>query len=468
MDVKITFLGAAKNVTGSRYLVEAAGRRLLVDCGMYQERDLLARNWDPFPVPPGTIDAVLLTHAHLDHCGFLPKLAMDGFQGPIHCTGATAEIAVIVLLDSGRLQEEDAAKKARRHLKEGRKGKFPEKPLYTEEDASKCSKLFNPAEYGSEIALGNGLSAVFRDAGHILGSSMIELRARNGSATKKIIFSGDIGRPGRPILNDPTVFDEADFVLVESTYGDRLHRDEGDIADVIAAALNSVRKAGGNMLIPSFAVERAHELMYHFNTLLMAGRIPLVPVFIDSPMAVRVTDVFKRHERLYDKEMTGLVESGRSPFSFQGLKMIASVEESKALNGRKGTSVIIAGSGMCTGGRIKHHLIHNISRPDCMIAFPGFQASGTLGRLILDGARSVRIHGRDYPVKAKVTRIQGFSGHADRDELFAWLSHVKNPKRVFVIHGEPEAAEAFARHIRQQRAGLDVKVPSYGESAVLA
>ncbi len=468
MDLKITFLGAAQNVTGSRYLLDADGRRILVDCGMYQERELTARNWDPFPVPPASVDAVLLTHAHIDHSGYLPRFHADGFSGPVHCTAATAEIADIVLLDSGRLQEEDAEMKRKRHAKEGRQGRFPPKPLYTEEDAQRCRKLFSPVRYGENVALGRGISASFHDAGHILGSAMIMLRISGPSSSKSILFSGDIGRPGRPILKDPTPFEQADLVVTESTYGDRLHKDDGDVAEKLVEAVQFVRQGGGNLVIPSFAVERAHELLYHFNSLVMAGRIPNTAVCLDSPMAVRVTQVFMKHYDLYDEEMTGLVERGKSPFRFKGLEMITSVDQSKALNDRKGTAVIIAGSGMCTGGRIKHHLVHNISRSESMILFPGFQANGTLGRLIVEGARHVRILGRDHPVKATVSRIQGFSGHADRDELYGWISKIKTrPLRIFVTHGEPEAASSYAGLLRAGL-GCEVVVPSYGTEAAVS
>ena len=271
MSIKLSFLGAAQNVTGSKYLVEACGKRMLVDCGLYQERRLRGRNWDEFPVPPKSIDAVLLTHAHLDHVGYLPRLVADGFSGAVHCTAATAEIARIVLLDSGRIQEEDAAKKRRRHEREGRRGPYPVRPLYTEEDAERAAGLFAPVEYEESLALGGGMEAAFHDAGHILGSSMLKLSATENGRSRTVLFSGDVGRWDKPILRDPTLFDEADHVVVESTYGDRLHKDEGGVEECLEEIVNTTHQAGGNLAIPSFAVERAHELMYHLNSLLRAA-----------------------------------------------------------------------------------------------------------------------------------------------------------------------------------------------------
>ncbi|HEX29918.1 TPA: MBL fold metallo-hydrolase, partial [Candidatus Poribacteria bacterium] len=445
MQVKLSFLGAAQNVTGSRYLLEFNGHKILVDCGLYQERELRGRNWDPFPVPPNTIDAVLLTHAHLDHSGLLPKLVREGFEGRIYCTAATSEISGIALLDSAHLQEEDAEFKRKRHKREGRKGPYPEIPLYTSEDARATFPLFHPVRYGESVQLGDGIEASFHDAGHILGSSMIKIDLSRNGWRRTILFSGDVGRWNKPILRDPTLFDEADYVLVESTYGDRLHEDPEDVEDMLADAVNLTWKAGGNVVIPSFAIERAQEVLYHLNELLLQDRIPHLMVFVDSPMAISVTEVFGHHPELFDEEMIELIRRRESPFDFPGLKMVRKVEESKAINHIRGTVIIIAGSGMCTGGRIKHHLVSNISRPESTILFVGYQAVGTLGRQIVDGAREVRILGRIHPVRARIVQINGFSGHADRDELFRWLSGLKGkPRHLFVTHGEPESAHSFA------------------------
>jgi len=467
MDIKLSFFGAAQNVTGSRYLIEANGVRILIDCGLYQERELLARNWDPFPVPPESINAVLLTHAHLDHCGLLPKLVREGFAGPIHCTGPTAEIASIVLLDSAHLQEEDAEYKRKRHEREGRKGPHPEVPLYTTEDAEAVTPLFSATEYEKPVALGDGLEATYHDAGHILGAASISLAIKENGAGRRIVFSGDVGRRNKPILQDPAVIEKADYVVIESTYGDRLHKDRKEIDDALADIVNSTRKAGGNIVIPTFAVERAQELLYHLSTLLRENRIPKMPVFVDSPMAIRVTDVFEHHPAYFDEEMMALIRRRESPFDFPGLRETRTVEQSKRISKHSGPAIIMAGSGMCTGGRIKYHLIDNITRRESTILFVGYQAFGTLGRHIVEGAENVRILGQRYDVKARIAQIHGFSAHADRDELLAWLSSLKTaPRHVFVTHGESEVAAHFAAFVKE-KTGWPTSVPSYQDSVIL-
>ncbi|HEX7344017.1 MAG TPA: MBL fold metallo-hydrolase, partial [bacterium] len=410
--IRLTFLGAAQNVTGSRYLLEYQNSKILIDSGLYQERELRARNWDPFPVPPESLSAILLTHAHVDHCGFLPKLVKDGFRGPVYCTAATAEIAAIVLKDTGHLQEEDAAFKSQRHSKEGRQGPYPAVPLYTQADVEATLPLFNTAEYGKRIAIADGLEASFHDAGHILGSSHVRLYVGGNGQKHTIVFSGDIGRWDRPILNDPTLFEEADFILMESTYGDRLHEDSADQPAKLADIINATRKAGGNVVIPSFAVERAQEILYHLNSLLLADHIPHLLIFIDSPMAISVTKIFEKHAELFDPDMKRLVAADRSPFHLSGLKLTPSADDSKMINHIQGTVIVIAGSGMCTGGRIKHHLVNNIARSQSTVVFVGYQAVGTLGRQIVDGAKKVRILGGEYRVKARIERLYGFSAHA--------------------------------------------------------
>ena len=467
MQIKLSFLGAARNVTGSRFLVEADGLRILVDCGLYQERDLRGRNWDPFPIPPKTIVAVLLTHAHLDHCGLLPKLVREGFGGKIYCTAATAEIARIILLDSAHIQEEDAEYKRRRHQREGRKGRYPEVPLYTTADAEKCLPLFSAVKYDQPVRINNAAEAVFRDAGHILGSSMIRLKIAQNGDERTILFSGDVGRHDMPIIEDPSEFHQADYVLVESTYGDRLHEKAEDVDNRLAEVINATKQAGGNIIIPSFALERSQDLLYHLNELLLADRIPRLMVFLDSPMAIRVTEVFKDHPELFDDDMAERIRKQLSPFDFPGLKMTRATSESKAINHITGTVIVIAGSGMCTGGRVKHHLVNNITRPECTILFVGYQAVGTLGRHIVNGAEEVRILGRKHPVRAKIVRISGFSAHADKNELFRWLSGLKKaPKRVFVVHGEEESAEHFRDYV-SEKTGWDVSVPEYGDEVIL-
>ncbi|MDD5082719.1 MAG: MBL fold metallo-hydrolase [Dehalococcoidales bacterium] len=467
MSLKLTFLGAAGNVTGSRYLLEINHTRLLVDCGLHQERELRDRDWAPFPVPPSTIDAVLLTHAHVDHCGLLPKFVRDGFRGRIYCTSATAELAEIILLDAAHLQQEDAEYKKTRHQREGRKGPHPYDPLYTADDARASFPLFSPVEYGQTISLGEGIRATFYDAGHVLGSTMVKLAIGHGKDTRTIVFSGDIGRWDRPILQDPTTFDNIDYILMESTYGDRLHEGPADISDKLEEIINATRRAGGNIIVPSFALERAQEILYYMNKLLLANRIPHMMVFLDSPMAINITEVFKRHSKLFDNEMVGLIKAKKSPFDFPGLKLVQTVEESKAINHIIGTIMIIAGSGMCTGGRIKHHLVTNISRHESTILFAGYQAVGTLGRQIVDGAAEVRILGRRYPVQAKIVQMHGLSAHADKNDLYRWLSALsKAPKHLFVTHGEAEVARRVGEYAKE-KTGWEVSVPEYGTTVSL-
>ena len=467
MQIKLGFYGAARNVTGSRYYLEANGNKFLIDCGLYQERFLKDRNWDPFPIPPDTLDAVLLTHAHIDHCGLLPKLVREGFRGRIYCTDATADIAKIMLTDSARLQEEDAQFKKKRHEKEGRKGAHPEVPLYTVKDAEACYPLFYPVPYGKTLRLADGIEAVFHDAGHVLGSSNLMLKVDRNGESRKILFSGDVGRRNRPILRDPTLFKEADYIIVESTYGDRLHEDGDKIADELAEVINSTVKAGGNIVVPSFALERSQEILYYMNELLAANRIPHIMVFFDSPMAVSITEIFEEHLELFDKEAKAIIKSGKSPFSFPGLTRVSTTDESKAINQISGSIMIIAGSGMCNGGRIKHHLVSNISRSESTILFVGYQAVGTLGRQIVDGATTVRILGKKYKVKAKIVQMNGFSAHADKNELLHWLSAIKNqPRGVFVVHGEEEVSSSFANLIKE-KLGWKVSVPQYKDEVVL-
>ncbi len=461
MDISLSFMGATRGVTGSRYLVEANNIKFLVDCGLYQEREFQHRNWEPCLVSPSELEAVLLTHAHLDHCGLLPKLVNDGFRGRIICTPATAEIAEIILLDAAKIQEEDAAYKKKRHIREGRQGPFPEIPLYTVADAEATLPLFEPVEYNETVSLGDGIEVTFRDAGHVLGSAMIRLVISQGEEKRSIVFSGDVGRWDRPMLQDPSVFRQTDYIVVESTYGDRVHEGAKEISNELADIVNSTYNAGGHIIVPSFALQRTQEILYYLNLLRLDNRIPELAVYLDSPMAVKITKVFQQFSDLFDREMKDLLRQRNSPFDFPGLKMIETVEESKALNEIKGTAMIIAGSGMCTGGRIKHHLVANISRPESTILFVGYQATGTLGRQIVDGAKSVRIHGQSRPVRARIARIQGFSAHADRDELLRWFSALSvSPRHIFITHGEDEAAEKFQKFIKE-KTGFEASVPAY-------
>ncbi len=463
MATSLTFLGAAGSVTGSRYLLETAGRRLLVDCGMFQERENLGRNWGNFGFEPAGIDAVLLTHGHLDHCGWLPKLVKEGFRGPVFATAATVDLAPIILRDTARIQTEDALAKAKRHAREGRKSPYPPVPLYTVEDAEKAIGLLRPvAGLGREIAVLPGIAATWSENGHILGASWIRIEAEG----LRLAFSGDIGRWDRPILNDPEPPSEADYLVMESTYGNREHGG-GDAETQMEAVAAEAAKRGGNLLIPSFSVERAQELLYVLAKLREKGRLPYPEVHLDSPMAEKVTDLFRRHPEVCDAEMLELVKSGRSPFAFAGLHYVKTPEESKRLNEVKIGAIIIAGNGMCTGGRIKHHLAHGLERPDTTVLFVGYQATGTLGRQLSEGAEEVRLFNRPVRVRAAMRQLLGLSGHADRNELLRWADGLRTPpRRCFVTHGDPTAAAALAGALAEKY-GWRTACPRLGERAEL-
>lgn len=468
MELKLKFLGGAENVTGSSHLLEVNGQRFLVDCGIYQERDFIYRNWEPFAVPPSSIDAVVLTHAHLDHCGLLPKLVKDGFNGPIYATEASADIAEIVMRDAAKIQSEDAAFKKRRHEKEGRESPYGYEPLYTAEDVDLVVPMLQPVRYGKVQKIGTGVSLTLNNAGHILGSASVLFEVTKHGTTRRILFSGDLGRPGTPILRDAVQTElHADYVCIESTYGDRVHKKAASISDTLVRVIKAAVKAGGNVVIPSFAIERTQELLYRLGSLREKGLIPHVPVFVDSPMALKVTEVFKRHPELFDAATLDRIERGEHPCDFPGLTLTRSVEESKAINNRGGTSIIIAGSGMCTGGRIKHHLANNISRPESTILFVGYQAIGTLGRQMLEGVPTVRLFGVMHDVLARIEKVNGMSAHADRNELLGWLRALKTPpSEVFVIHGEKNASAAFTDAV-QKDLGWKSSIGSYQREVTL-
>ena len=459
--MRIQFIGAARQVTGSRYLLQAAGLRLLVDCGMFQERDYLGRNWEPSPAAPDSIDHVLLTHAHLDHCGLLPRLVAGGYARPILTTAATKDLAEIVLKDSAHIQEEDAEFKKQRHQREGRTGPYPVKPLYTQADVEAVRPLLQPVEYNRPLPLGDHVTVTFHDGGHILGSAMLEFIIRENGTTRTVVFSGDIGEWNKPIIRDPSVFERADYVVMESTYGMRNHPEAGPPEDQLEEVINATVNRGGNIVIPTFAIERAQELMYYLWELLRENRIPHLLVFLDSPMAVDVTEVFLRHRECMDEETIALLQSGANVTRFPGLKMVTAVEESKAINRITGSCIIMAGAGMCNAGRIKHHLANNISGSKSTILFVGYQAAGTLGRLILDGRKSVRIHGQSRRVKARVAQVHGLSAHADQESLLRWVGSLRTaPRCVFLTHGDEESATTLGKMIHDKW-GWPARIPAY-------
>lgn len=465
--MKIKFLGANQQVTGSCTLLETETVRVLVDCGLYQEREFVARNWDPFPVAPDSIDMLLLTHVHLDHCGLIPKLVREGFSGPILMTPPSEALLPIVLLDSARIHEEDASYKKKRHKREGRKGPYPEIPLYTVKDAERALPLVQDVPYSKSFPLKDKWEARFHDAGHILGSAIVEVIIREKGRQETVLFSGDIGQWNRPLMKDPSVFEYADYIVMETTYGDREHEGPEDVDKLLCQIINETVSRGGNIVIPTFAIERAQELLFHLGRLSRQDRIPYLMTFLDSPMAMDVTEVFMQFQESLDKDVLELLRDGKEPFGFPGLRLTRTTVESKSINSIRGSTIIMAGSGMCTGGRIKHHLVHNISRPECTILFVGYQARGTLGRHILDGKPEVRIHGKNYPVKAKIEQIQGFSAHAGRQDLVKWLDTFQTaPARLFLTHGEKESAHNLSELIRRKKK-WKVAIPRYQEEWTL-
>jgi len=467
--MKIQFLGAARQVTGSCYYIEAGGRRVLVDCGLFQEREFQKRNWDRTPIDPSSLDAVILTHAHLDHTGRLPRLVKEGFRGRVLTTEPTVDLAELVLQDSARLQQEDLEFKKKRHEQEGRKAQHPYEPLYNVQDVEQTLALMQGYGYGKPVDLGQGFSVRFLDAGHILGSAMVEITAGNGADARRLLFSGDMGQPDRPIVNDPAIVESADYVVLESTYGIRDHDHAHSIADQLATVVLDTYERGGNVVIPTFAIERAQEVLLHLGALIEAKRIPGMLVFLDSPMAVDVLQIYRDYPAYMDAETRQTLESPTlRRVSEHWLRLVRGRRESQAINSIRGTCIIMAGSGMCTGGRIKHHLLHNLGRPGSTVVFVGYQAVGTLGRLIHDGAEEVRLFGQMLKVRAQVRSIQGLSAHAGRSDLLQWLSHFRQPpRRLIVTHGEEKAALALAEEIRT-RMGWEVTVPQYMDEISLS
>ncbi|MDR3393692.1 MAG: MBL fold metallo-hydrolase [Parasulfuritortus sp.] len=465
--MRVTILGAAREVTGSCYLVESERLRFIVDCGMFQGgREAEAKN-RRFPVGfnPESLDFVLLTHAHIDHSGLLPRLTSLGFRGPIYCTDATADLLGVMLPDSAHIAEKEA--EWHNYSKRKRRGELRGEiaPLYTVEQARTTLKRLKRKEYGECFEPHKRVRVCFRDAGHILGSSIIELWLEEGEKAVKLVFSGDIGMPRRPIMNDPTPIAEADYLFVESTYGNRLHKSlEVTVEELAFAVTDTVQRKKGNVIIPSFAVGRTQEILYFLLDLIRQERIPgSVAIFVDSPMATAATEITMKHIDILDEDMHRLVDwekqnGSRMPY----IRFTESPEDSMALNTIKQGAVILSASGMCDAGRIKHHLVNNLPRRECTIIIAGFQAQGTLGRKLVDGASYVRLFGESVPVRAEILTLGGLSAHADRDALLDWLAGFgKAPKRTFVIHGEEETAMGFADSIRE-RFAWQVEVPEIG------
>ncbi|MCE9589342.1 MAG: MBL fold metallo-hydrolase [Planctomycetes bacterium] len=466
--MRLTFLGANRQVTGSRYFLEAGGIGVMIDCGLVQERAFLDRNWENPPIAPDRVHTLLLTHAHLDHSGLLPRFVKQGYRRRILTTAPSIELTALVLRDSAHIQEEDAQFKIKRHEREGRTGPRPVLPLYTADDAEKVLKLLYEIDYGQPFKLNDNVSVVYHDAGHILGSAMIEVRVNEGGEQKRIVFSGDIGQWNKPLIRDPSLLDGADYVVMESTYGDRNHENVQGVEVEMARIINEAVAAGGNVVVPTFAIERAQEIIWHLGRLAAARAIPQLMVFLDSPMAVDATEMFRRYPRCLDEETKKAFASGKNPLQFPNLRLCRSPDESKAINALRGTCVIMAGSGMCNGGRIKHHLVNNIARREATVLFTGYQSVGTLGREIVDGAKQVRILGQMYPVNAKVVQLRGLSAHADHDALIKWIGHfTTKPRRVFLTHGEEEVSLGLAEEMRSKH-GYDVLVPEYKQSVELA
>ena len=462
--MKLTFLGATQTVTGSKFLIETKDRRILLDCGLFQgSKELRLRNWEAPPVDPKSIDAVVLTHAHIDHTGYLPRLVAHGYKGPVFATSATVDLARILLPDAGHLQEEEANYRNKHHLTKHK----PALPLYTVSDAMSSLELMRPVKYGEVVSLSSSLGFDMMHAGHILGSSFVRFREGSGGTQKTVLFTGDIGRYGQPIIFDPALVDAADYLILESTYGNRLHAgNEGTSGkDQLRDVVVSTAERGGTVLIPSFAIGRAQELLYILRELEVENKIPILPVYVDSPMAVDAVDIFRRHVEEHDLEMAQLEKDGGNPLYTQRVHFARSVEESKAINEHRFPSIIISANGMATGGRILHHLMQRLPDERNSVVFVGFQAFGTRGRLISEGARQIRIFGVDYPVRASVHVIDSFSAHGDYREILRWLAGFKRaPRTTFLVHGEPAAAAAMKDHIVVSHKGWGVEIPAYRQT----
>ena len=471
--MKVTFLGAAKTVTGSNFLVEAAGKKFLVDCGMYQGKaSLELENSDPFLYDVHEIDFMLLTHAHIDHSGRIPKLYNEGYRSQVYATKATCDLCEIMLPDSGHIQETEIEWKNRKRKREGKED-LP--PLYTAEEAEKCMELFRPVDYDEIVDITDNISVRFNDAGHMLGSAIIEIWATENGKTTKVVFTGDIGNNDLPLLDSPTMISNADYLVMESTYGNRLHIRNDSKAEVFLNVVSETLDHGGTVVIPSFAVGRTQEILYEIDKLKEEkGQDPEfakkyrtimnVPVYVDSPLAISATEIFQKNTELFEDEIQEKIKSGDNPLEFPGLKFTRTAEESKALNESTEPCIILSASGMCDVGRIKHHLKHNLWNPNSTILFVGYQAPGTLGRTIVDGAKKVKIFGEEIAVNARIEYIEGYSGHADQEWLLNFVySFTNQPKHIFLVHGEPEGQEVLKQKI-EENPGTKVTIPEFGQS----
>ncbi len=459
MNVRLRFLGGAKSVTGSRYLLEIdnakASYKLLIDCGLFQGlKDLRLKNWEEFPINPKLINAVIISHAHIDHTGYLPKIFKEGFKGKVYCTQASKELMEIMLLDSAKLQEEEAEYA----FKKGYSKHEKPQPLYTTEDVQYTLEFLSGYPYKERIKVSPQISIEFHDAGHILGSAIVEVYIEGDNQKKKLVFSGDLGRYNKPILRNPQAISSADILLVESTYGNKENPvDNPKIA--LANAINTAFDKGGCVLIPAFAVGRTQTLIYYFKQLIEERKIPSVPIFVDSPMGISATGIYKRNKIFHTMN-----DDAVSIFNYQNVRYCRSQQESIAINNIKNRCIIISSSGMCNGGRILHHLYNRLPKPNDTVLFVGYQSEGTRGRKILDGDKTTRIFGEEVEVKCNIVHLDGLSAHADKNELFKWLKNFKSaPKQTFTVHGETESMNLYAQNIRNTF-GWNVTVPDYLES----
>jgi metallo-beta-lactamase family protein len=456
--MKLTFLGAAGEVTGSSFLVETTDTAFLVDCGMFQGgRDADVKNHARFGFAPEALDFVLLTHAHIDHSGLLPRLADQGFRGPVYATPATCDLLEVMLADSAHIQQREQEWQKKAGL---RGGGGP--PLYTMTQVKRVLQQLRPVDYGHALQPHPAVRCVLRDAGHIIGSAILELWVRNGGNTRKLVFSGDLGQPCRPLVRDPTPIEAADLLVVESTYGNRLHKTMDEtLAELEHAVSDTLTRKKGNVIIPAFAVGRTQEILYLLVDLYRQGRLPEMDIYVDSPMAMKATEITAKHWGLLDKEAAALLQWIKDRRGKPQIHFVQDVLESTALQRIRQGAVIISASGMCNAGRIKHHLRHNLGRRECSVIIPGFQAAGTLGRRIVDGAKIVRLFGIPVPVKADIYTIGGLSAHADQAALLDWLKHFKHPpRRTFVVHGEQDNAEIFATAIRDRLGWTGIDIPA--------